>query len=194
MNLRRSPRARSRRSLLALSATGAVLATAAASGARPAEAQKGELPAAVRARLDEAMREAILEARLAERYPYGAVLLDVVSGATVFRAHNTTVSSGDPSAHAEVNLLRGAGIAGLDLTRTFLVTSAESCPMCASAQMWARIAGCAYGTSIPDLIRFGIGQIAIRQADVISRTPFWTMPLWGGVLRAETDPLYAAQP
>ena len=39
------------------------------------------------ARLPAAMREAIAEARQA-RYAFGAVLLDVGSGQTVFRAHN----------------------------------------------------------------------------------------------------------
>jgi Cytidine and deoxycytidylate deaminase zinc-binding region len=89
------------------------------------------LPSAVEAVLEPAMREAIAQARLA-RYQFGAALIDVETGATLFRAHNTT-QDGDPSAHAEVNAMRGAGLAGIELSRTVLVTSAESCPMCASA-------------------------------------------------------------
>jgi tRNA(Arg) A34 adenosine deaminase TadA len=61
----------------------------------------------VLAALPRAIREAVAEARPA-RFAFGAVLVDVESGATVFRAHNTT-EGGDPSAHAEVNVMRGAG-------------------------------------------------------------------------------------
>lgn len=169
---------------------------AAGVGAAPAPslaaARAGDeaLPAAVQVALPRAMREAVAEARLA-RFPFGAVLLDVDSGATVFGAHNTT-DDGDPSAHAEVNAMRGAGLRNIDLRRTVLVTSAEPCPMCASCALWAGLAGVVYGTSIDTLIRYGWQQIAIPQREVIARADFHHMPIVGPLFTEETDPLYAA--
>jgi tRNA(adenine34) deaminase len=152
----------------------------------------GGLTPAVQERLPAAMREAIAEARQA-RYAFGAVLMDRDSGETVFRAHNTS-EGGDPTAHGEVNALRGAGLAGLDLTQTVLVSTAEPCPMCGAAAVWARVAGVVYGTTIATLIRFGWGQIDLPLLDVVPRSTFWTMPIVGGYLTAETDPLYAPGP
>ncbi len=152
----------------------------------------GGLTPAVQERLAAAMREAIAEARQA-RFAFGAVLLDSASGETVYRARNTG-ESGDPTAHAEVNVLRGAGLAGLALRDTVLVTTAESCPMCAAAEVWARVAGVVFGTSIAALIRYGWAQIDLPQAAIVARSTFWSMPIVGGYLVAETDPLYAGGP
>lgn len=147
---------------------------------------------AVQASLERAMREAIAEA-LPARYHFGAVLLDAVTGETLFRARNST-QDGDPSAHAEINAMRGAGLAGIDLSRTVLVTTAESCPMCASCAVWAGVKGVAFGTSIATLIRFGWEQIDIAQREVVARATFNRMPVVGGVLADETDLLYRDGP
>ena len=63
-----------------------------------------------------------------------------------------------------------------------------------AAAVWARVAGVVYGTSIATLIRFGWGQIDLPLLDVVPRSTFWTMPIVGGYLTAETDPLYAGGP
>jgi tRNA(Arg) A34 adenosine deaminase TadA len=185
----------SRRALVAgslLAGLAAPIVTAGVLEARRLErlSSQDSLPPAVRARLVPAMREAIAEARLAY-LQFGAVLLDVDSGQTVYRAHNTGVS-GDPTAHAEMNLLRGAGLAGLDLARTVVVTTAECCPMCAAAAVWASVAGVAFGTSIATTIRYGWGQVDIPMTDVLARSTFSQIPVVGGILAEETDPLYAA--
>jgi tRNA(adenine34) deaminase len=89
------------------------------------------------------MREALAEARAAEadgEVPVGAVL--VVDGEIVARAHNTPIASHDPTAHAEINLLRAAARARrnyrLDENATVYVTL-EPCVMCAGALVHARI-------------------------------------------------------
>jgi tRNA(Arg) A34 adenosine deaminase TadA len=139
-----------------------------------------------------AMRRAVSEAR-ASRFPFGAALLDPESGVTVWSAHNTS-ESGDPTAHAEVNVLREAGLAGLDLSSLWLVTTAESCPMCAAAEVWSRVLGVVYGTSIEALIGFGWPQIDLPQREVMARSLFSHVPVIGGFLRQETDPLYGGGP
>lgn len=186
-----TPRRRTLTRRAAVSAAAAVLTVR---GKREAVAMSGDggFTPAVQARLTEAMAEAVAEARTAG-ISFAALLLDAESGFTLYRAINLG-DRRDPSGHAEVNALRGGGLAGLDLARTVLITTAESCPMCAACAVWAGVAGVAYGTSIPDLIRFGWGQIAIRQTEVVARSTFNRMPILCGVLREETDRLYAAGP
>ena len=55
------------------------------------------------------MQEALLQAEIAQHQgeiPVGAVL--TFNNEIVSRAHNTSIRSGDPSAHAEVNVIRDA--------------------------------------------------------------------------------------
>ena len=188
-----------RRSFLRLggaAAAGAVVAPEAATAAtradRPRLSPVAALPGPVRATLKEAMGAAVAEARRAH-YPFGAVLVDVDTGAIVARGRNGVGTDHDPSAHAEVVTIRTGAAAGVDLSRTVLVTSAESCPMCASCAVWAGLAGVAYGTSIAYLVRHGWQQIRISQPTVVARS-FSRMPVVGGVLRRATDPLYAGGP
>jgi len=66
--------------------------------------------------------------------PFGAVLVDP-SGAIVARASNRQVSGDDPTAHAELELLRRAAPAGHrpPLAGYVIAVNAEPCSMCASA-------------------------------------------------------------
>jgi tRNA(Arg) A34 adenosine deaminase TadA len=184
----------SRRSFLRLggaAAAGAVIAPEAAGAAtRPHLSPVSALPRPVRETLDDTMAEAVAEARKAF-YAFGAVLVDTRTGKVVARGHNN--AQHDPSAHAEVVTMRNGGRAGVDFARTVLVTSAESCPMCASCAVWAGVAGVAYGSSIAYLVAHGWDQIRITQPTVVARG-FVPMPVVGGVLREATDPLYAAGP
>jgi len=184
----------SRRSFLRLSgaaAAGAVLAPEVAdAAAKPHLSPVGALPRPVQATLEETMGVAIAEARKAF-YAFGAVLVDVRTGKVVARGHND--AQHDPSAHAEVVTMRNGGRAGVDFSRTVLVTTAESCPMCASCAVWAGVAGVAYGSSIAYLVARGWNQIRITQPTVVAKG-FVPMPVVGGVLRSQTDPLYASGP
>ncbi|MDD5888856.1 MAG: nucleoside deaminase [bacterium] len=71
--------------------------------------------------------------------PFGAVI--VKDGKIIAKAHNTVVESKDPTAHAEVNAIRQAAkiLNTHDLSDCILFTSAEPCPMCLSAIIWANI-------------------------------------------------------
>lgn len=170
------------------SATAAPLALAfTESGTTPIDA----LPEPVRTSLPDAMKEAVDLAKSSE-WAFGATLVDVATGDIVAGAANDT-ASGDPSLHAEVHVLRKAGLAGVDLSSVVLVTTAESCPMCASCAVWAHVAGVAYGTPIHFLIDAGFDQIKIGQPQVVA-AGFLPMPIVGGVLRESTDPLYASGP
>ena len=71
--------------------------------------------------------------------PFGAVI--VKDGQIIATAHNTVVESKDATAHAEVNAIRKASklLNTHDLSGCTLYTSAEPCPMCLSAIIWANI-------------------------------------------------------
>ncbi len=89
------------------------------------------------------MQAALAEARAAAargEVPVGAVIVDSAGG-IVARAGNRVEALADPSAHAEILVLREAGrllgrprLVGCDLWVTL-----EPCPMCAAAIAFARI-------------------------------------------------------
>ena len=102
---------------------------------------------------DDAMRRALDEARGAVPHgdvPVGAVLLDV-GGAVLAQAHNDRERAADPTAHAEVLVLRAAGAAlrSWRLTGCTLVVTLEPCTMCAGAIVLSRLARVVYGAVDP---------------------------------------------
>ncbi|MEX1171709.1 MAG: nucleoside deaminase [Chloroflexota bacterium] len=80
--------------------------------------------------------------------PFGALMTDL-AGRVLIRSHNTQVTDCDPTAHAEINLLRAAAalLGRLDFPRVTVVASAEPCSMCMSALVKVRIAAVYYGAS-----------------------------------------------
>jgi tRNA(adenine34) deaminase len=111
------------------------------------------------------MRAAIQEAVLAEsegEVPVGAVL--VVDGEIVARAHNTPIAGSDPTAHAEMNLLRAAArhAQNYRLDNATVYVTLEPCIMCAGALVHARIGTLVFGAR--DL-RFGGVRSKFQLAD-----------------------------
>jgi tRNA(adenine34) deaminase len=80
--------------------------------------------------------------------PFGAVLVSP-HGEVVAMASNRQVSGGDPTAHAEIELLRAAARAGdrPPLSGRTVVVNAEPCSMCASALVKAGITELVYGAA-----------------------------------------------
>ncbi len=81
--------------------------------------------------------------------PVGAVL--VAEGRILAEAHNATVALSDPTAHAEVLVLREGGRRTGDwrLTNATLYVTLEPCAQCAGAIVLARIPRVVYGASDP---------------------------------------------
>lgn len=71
--------------------------------------------------------------------PFGAVI--VKNGQEVASGHNMVTLKNDPTAHAEVSVIRKAAkkLNAFDLSGCEIYTSCEPCPMCLSAIYWARI-------------------------------------------------------
>jgi tRNA(adenine34) deaminase len=100
----------------------------------------------------EFMREALEEARgaaAAGEVPIGAVL--VHGGDVVARSGNRTIRDCDPTAHAEIVVLREAAraLANYRLADTTLYVTIEPCSMCAGAMIQARISRLVYGADDP---------------------------------------------
>jgi tRNA(adenine34) deaminase len=98
------------------------------------------------------MRIAIEEANLAmdkNEVPVGAVL--VKNDMLIAQAHNKPITKNDPTAHAEIQLLRKAGEQQKNyrLPKSTLYVTLEPCTMCFGAMVHARIDRIVYGASDP---------------------------------------------
>lgn len=98
------------------------------------------------------MRAALEEASAtaaAGEVPVGAVL--VRDGGILARSGNRTIRDGDPTAHAEIVVLREAAhaLGNYRLADSSLYVTVEPCAMCAGAMIQARIARLVYGCDDP---------------------------------------------
>ena len=98
--------------------------------------------------MDIALEEARLAAGAGE-VPIGAVL--VHDGRIIARGGNRTIRDCDPTAHAEIVVLREAArvLGNYRLTGTTLYVTLEPCAMCAGAMILARVARLVYGADDP---------------------------------------------
>jgi guanine deaminase len=87
--------------------------------------------------------------------PFGAVI--VKDGRVVGSGHNRVISSGDPTAHAEVTAIRDAArnLGTHDLSGTVIYVNGLPCPMCMAAIFWARIGKIYFGCTPEDAEAIG---------------------------------------
>ena len=100
----------------------------------------------------EAMQAALAEARLsaeAGEVPIGAVI--VHEGAILIRGQNRVLRDNDPTAHAEIVVLRAtaAALGNYRLPGCTLYVTLEPCAMCAGAMIHARLDRLVYGAADP---------------------------------------------
>jgi len=100
--------------------------------------------------MERALQEAEKAAGAGE-VPVGAVLVDGTSGNIIAAAGNRVEADSDPSAHAEMLVLREAGrLKGAPrLPDCDLYVTLEPCPMCAQAISFARIRRLYFGAYDP---------------------------------------------
>jgi tRNA(adenine34) deaminase len=114
------------------------------------------------------MKEALLEAAKGfdeGEVPVGAVVVDP-AGSIVARAHNQPISLNDPCGHAEILVLRQAGIfyKNYRMQGTTLVVTIEPCLMCIGAAVHARVARLVFGA--PDPKAGAVGSLYNVPADL----------------------------
>jgi tRNA(adenine34) deaminase len=111
-----------------------------------------------------ALAEADEAARLGE-VPVGALLVGP-DGEELARAHNLRESLSDPTAHAEILVLRAGShrLRSWRLEGATLYVTLEPCPMCAGALLQARVARVVFGCEDPKagalVTLFALGQDA----------------------------------
>ncbi|MCP4748753.1 MAG: tRNA adenosine(34) deaminase TadA [Desulfobacteraceae bacterium] len=95
--------------------------------------------------LDEAKK-----GRLEDEVPVGAVLVDA-EGKLLAKGYNQTISTCDPTAHAEIVVLRKAAqiLGNYRLLSTTLYVTVEPCVMCMGAIIHARIERVVFGAPDP---------------------------------------------
>ena len=98
----------------------------------------------------------------------------------------------NPTLHGEIDAInRLVAVApGTDGSRLVLYTTAEPCPMCQGAILWAGIGAVVFGSSIRFLLDIGWRQIDIPAAEVVHRSLGWRCAVSGGVLEAECNELF----
>ena len=99
------------------------------------------------------MRQALEQAQIAadkDEVPVGAMLVDA-AGNLIAAGHNQPITACDPSAHAEMVVLRAAAqkLGNYRLPDTTLYVTLEPCTMCVGAMVHARVGRLVYGTAEP---------------------------------------------
>ncbi|MBQ6554957.1 MAG: nucleoside deaminase [Firmicutes bacterium] len=105
--------------------------------------------------MKEAINEAYIGINAGHGGPFGAVI--VRDGKIIGRGHNCVIKNNDPTCHGEVTAIRDAckrennfSLAGCEI-----YTTAEPCPMCLGAILWAGIDKVYYGCNIYDTENIG---------------------------------------
>jgi len=134
------------------------------------------------------MRLALEEAKQGDS-PYGAVI--VKDNEVVAKGYNTVKRDCDPSAHAEMNVIRSltAKIKNPSLEGYIIYATGEPCPMCATVCVWAGVSEIIIGASIKDLISVNQSQIDLSCEEVIAKS-FRNIKVTKGVLREECVQLF----
>lgn len=141
-----------------------------------------------------AMRLAIAQARRNPRYPYGAVI--VRAGTEDVLAQGVNDSRNNPVLHGEIAAINDyvARHGNAGWRDVVLYTTAEPCPMCMGALIWAGIGGVVFATAMATVDRLAGGGygIGITARAMLDAAHGYDGRLLGGVLAAETDALFAA--
>jgi guanine deaminase len=109
--------------------------------------------------MEDFMKIAIMEAekgiRKRDGGPFGAVI--VKDGIVIAKGHNRVISTHDPTAHAEMVVIKEASsfLKRFDLSDCELYTTCEPCPMCYAAAHWAKIKKLYYGATRQDAADIG---------------------------------------
>jgi tRNA(Arg) A34 adenosine deaminase TadA len=122
--------------------------------------------------------------------PFGAVIVDRASGKVVATGKNRQRDG--RIFHTEMVALDNCSRVEprVDWKSVALYTSAESCPMCAAAEIWAGIPEVIYATSVESLIGYGLTQFRLDSPTMAAAAPFYSGEIIGGVLAERADAFY----
>ncbi|KAK5122259.1 hypothetical protein LTR85_004169 [Meristemomyces frigidus] len=145
---------------------------------------------------------------------FGTVIVNHTSpnklGEVVCIGVNAISSSGNPTLHGEIAGISNCTAVLTDTAGPYklsppealkafkdltLYTTAEPCPMCATAIRWAGFRECVFGTSITTLIQQGWSQIDLPSSELFQRSSALGAhtSLLAEVLTKHTDPYFGWQ-
>lgn len=118
------------------------------------------------------IREAIelaVSARQRGDHPFGALL--AIEGRVVLRAGNSVASDGDPTRHAELNLIQNAWsiLARAEIEASTLYASTEPCPMCVAAIHYSKLSRVVFSLSQKALGEMTGGGFAVSSTSLLER-------------------------
>jgi tRNA(Arg) A34 adenosine deaminase TadA len=150
----------------------------------------------IRLDFDRFMEIAIEEAMFSKKEGnkgYGAVV--TMGDRVISRTHDSAVTEGDPSLHAEFKAIREAAAAldRADLCGAVLFSTCEPCPMCMGLAVWANLTSIVYGASIADTAHMGKSRILVDAKEIAARSPN-LLEVIGGVLKESCESLYRQDP
>ncbi|MFC4428987.1 nucleoside deaminase [Citricoccus alkalitolerans] len=95
--------------------------------------------------------------------PFGALV--VSADGQVFQGTNRVTATHDPTAHAEMEAIRaaGLGLGTFDLSGAVLYASCEPCPMCLGAALWSRITRVVFTADRHDAAAAGFDDAAFYE-------------------------------
>jgi len=122
--------------------------------------------------------------------PFGALIVDTLTGKPLMRALNAVRQENDPSSHAEVRTVRKATkkLKSPSLKGYTMYTTCEPCPMCMANALWAGLDRVVYGATIADAARH-CRQIYIPATEVATRSDMPCL-ITGPVLQAACNTLF----
>ncbi len=127
------------------------------------------------------------KAQALNEVPVGAVV--VRDGELIGQGFNQTISSADPTAHAEIVAMRDAAkhLGNYRLTGSDLYVTIEPCSMCAGAMIHARIGRLFYGATEPRA-----GAVCSSIAVLDNPNVNHRVQHQGGILESEASQLIAS--
>lgn len=113
--------------------------------------------------MKEALKEAYTGIENNHGGPFGSVI--VKNNQIVGRGHNRVLYKKDPTCHGEMEAIRDAchNLGTHDLSGCELYTTAEPCPMCLGAILWANIKTVYYGCNRMDTDMIGFRDDAFYE-------------------------------
>ncbi len=110
-----------------------------------------------------AFEEAQKGVDLGEGGPFGAVI--VKDGEVIARGHNEVIKDNDPTAHAEMVVIRKASaiLEDFHLKGCTLYVTGEPCPMCFSAIHWAHMDTVVYCLTKEEAAEIGFDDVNITE-------------------------------
>jgi tRNA(adenine34) deaminase len=103
--------------------------------------------------------------------PFGALIVNTITGERLMRATNAVMRENDPSAHGETRTVRLAckKLKRPSLAGFTMYSTCEPCAMCMANALWARLDRVVYGATIEDANRYCL-QIHIPAKEVAQRS------------------------